>query len=165
MKMGPTCSDNNIFIYRYSQLPLRLVEVKKFEFIENLKSDVMFKAYGKSLEEMFTNAALALFSVICQTDKIEHKKVKLVEVKGNDLEDLMLNWLQKLIGIVDTDDLFFSKFEILTMEEDGMYLKARCHGEPVTPEKGETVVKGVTYYKYEFKKAKEGYSIRVSLDI
>ncbi|MCK4434034.1 archease, partial [Candidatus Bathyarchaeota archaeon] len=76
--------------------------MKKFEFIENLKSDVMFKAYGKSLEELFVNAALALFSVICQIDKIEHKKVKLVEVKGNDLEDLMLNWLQKLIGIVDT---------------------------------------------------------------
>ena len=163
--MGPTCSDNNIFIYRYSQLLLRLVEVKKFEFIENLKSDVMFKAYGKSLEELFVNAALALFSVICQTDKIEHKKVKLVEVKGNDLGGLMLNWLQKLIGIVDTDDLFFSRFEILTMEKHGAHLKARCHGEPVTPEKGETVVKGVTYYKYEFKKAKEGYSVRVSLDI
>ena len=163
--MGPTCSDNNIFIYRYSQLLLRLVEVKKFEFIENLKSDVMFKAYGKSLEELFINSALALFSVICQMDKIEHKKVKVVEVKGDDLEDLMFNWLQKLIGIVDTDNLFFSKFEILTMEEDGTRLKARCYGEPVTPGKGETVAKAVTYYKYEFKKAKEGYSIRVCLDI
>jgi len=139
--------------------------VKKFEFIENLKSDVMVKAYGKSLEELFVNAALALFTVICQIDKIEHKKVKVVEVKGDDLEDLMFNWLQKLIGIVDTDNLFFSKFEILTMEDEGTYLKARCHGEPVTPEKGETVVKAVTYYKYEFKETTEGYSIRVSLDI
>ena len=139
--------------------------MKKFELIENLTSDVMFKAYGTSLDELFTNAALALFSVICQIDKIEHKKVKEVEVKGDDPEDLMFNWLQKLIGIVDTDNLFFSKFEILTIQEDGTHLKARCHGEPITPEKGETVVKAVTYYKYEFKKTTEGYSIKVTLDI
>lgn len=141
------------------------MKVKKFEFLENLTSDVMFKAYGKSLEELFANAALGLFSVICQVDKIEYKKVKVVEVEGDDLEDLMFSWLQKLIGIVDTDTLFFSRFEILTIREDDTYLKARCHGEPITPEKGETVVKAVTYYEYEFKKTKEGYSIRVSLDI
>jgi len=45
----------------------------------------------------------------------------------------MFNWLQKLIGIVDTDNLFFSRFEILRMEKDGACLKARYYGEPVSP--------------------------------
>jgi len=92
-------------------------------------------------------------------------KAREEKVKGDDLEDLMFNWLQKLIGIVDTDNLFFLRFKILTMEKDGTCLKARCHGESVTPEKGGAVVKAVTYYKYEVKKAGEGYSIRVSLDM
>jgi len=139
--------------------------LKRFEFIEDLKSDVMFKAYGKSLEELFANAALGLFSVICQIDKIGHRKIKLVKVKGDNLEDLMFNWLQELIGIAETDNLFLSKFEILKVGEDGTHLEARCYGEEMTPEKGGTVVKGVTYYKYELKKTKDEYSVRVSLDI
>ena len=139
--------------------------MKNFEFIEDLTSDVMFKAYGKTLEELFSNAALALSSITCQIGQIEHKKVKEIEVKGKSLEDLMFNWLQELIVTVDMDNLFFSKFEILKIKEDGAYLKARCYGETTTPEKGGTVVKSVTYYKYELKKIKEGYSVRVTLDI
>ena len=139
--------------------------MKRFEFIEDLKSDVMFKAYGKSLEELFANAALGLFSVICQVDEVGHRRIKLVKVRGDDLEDLMFNWLQELIGIVETDALFLSRFEILKIGEDGTYLEARCYGEAATPEKGGTVVKAVTYYKYELRKTKDGYSVRVSLDI
>lgn len=139
--------------------------VKSFEFIEDLTSDTMFKAYGKTLEELFSSAALALFSVICQVDKIKHEEIKDIEVRGKDLRDLMFNWLQELIVTVDMDNLFFSKFEILKIKKDGTYLKARCYGEPMTPEKGETVVKAVTYYKFEFKKTQKGYSARVSLDI
>ena len=58
-----------------------------------------------------------------------------MKVKGDYLEDLMFNWLQKLIGIVDTDNLFFLRFEILTMEKDSICLKARYYSEPVTPKK------------------------------
>lgn len=135
----------------------------KYKFIEDLTSDVMFEAYGKDLKELFSNAAEALFSIICQIDKIEHKKTKEVEVKGKNLEDLMFNWLQELIVLVDTDEMFFSKFEILEINENR--LKARCHGELIIPEKGETVVKSVTYYKYKFEKTKDGYRVRVALDI
>ena len=139
--------------------------MKNFEFLEDLKSDVIFKAYGKTLEELFSNAALALSSVICQVDKIEKKELREVEVGGEDLEDLMFNWLQKLIVMVDIDNLFFSEFEVLGISEDDINLKARCHGEQMTPEKGRTVVKSVTYYKYELRKTMEGYSVQVSLDI
>jgi len=139
--------------------------LKRFEFIEDLKSDVMFKAYGKSLEELFANAALGLFSVICQVDEVGHRRIKLVKVRGENIEDLMFNWLQELIGIVETDNLFLSRFEILKIGEDGTYLEAKCYGEGTAPEKGGAVVKGVTYYKYELRKTRDGYSVRVSLDI
>lgn len=137
----------------------------KYKFIEDLTSDVLFEAYGKNLKELFSNAATALFSVICQLEKVKVKKVKKVEVKAKNLSELMFNWLQKLISLVDTEELFFSKFEILEIEKKGKYLKAKCYGETITPEKGETVVKAVTYYKYKFEKTKKGYKVRVSLDI
>jgi len=135
----------------------------KYKFIDSLTSDVMFEAYGKTLKELYENAALALFSVICKIDQIEQKEFNEYTFKAKDAEGLMLNWLQGLIAIVDTEQKFFSKFEIVEIDET--HLIAKCYGEPIKPELGETVVKAVTYYKYKFEQTKKGYKVTVSLDI
>jgi SHS2 domain-containing protein len=137
--------------------------MKKYRFIEAITSDIVFEAYGGNLEELFRNAAEALFSVICKIKKVKSVKRKLVEVRGDNLEKLMINWLQELIAIVDIDELFLSKFKILSISKKK--LKAECYGEEIKPELGETVVKAVTYHQYKFERTKEGYKIRVSLDI
>ena len=49
----------------------------KYRFIDKLKSDVMFEAYGKNLKGLFENAALALFSVICDIKKVKPKNFNL----------------------------------------------------------------------------------------
>lgn len=135
----------------------------KYKFIDKIKSDVMFEAYGKDKKELFQNAAEALFSVICKIKQVKPKETEEFQIKANNLEDLMLNWLQALIAIVDTEEKFFSKFEI--EEIDNIHLKAKLKGEPIKPELGETVVKAVTMYKYKLEKTKEGYKATVSLDI
>ena len=135
----------------------------KYKFVDDLTSDVMFEAYGKDLKELFVNAAFALFSVICQIDKVKPKKGRDVEIVGKDKKELMLNWLQELISLVDTEELFFSEFEIT--EINGKHLKAKCYGEEITKEKGGTLVKGVTYHKFGIEKTNRGYKATVSLDI
>ena len=135
----------------------------KYKFIDKIKSDVMFEAYGKNKKELFQNAAQALFSVICKINKVKAKETEEFQIKADNLEDLMLNWLQGLIAIVDTEEKFFSKFEI--EEIDDKHLKAKLKGEPIKPELGETVVKAVTMYKYKLENTKEGYKVTVSLDI
>ncbi|MBN1896847.1 MAG: archease [Candidatus Aenigmarchaeota archaeon] len=137
--------------------------MKKYRIIDDLTSDVMFEAYGKTLKEVFENAASAMFTVICRVDDIKTGKKLNVEVTANDTAELMINWLQELIGLVDIESMFFSKFEI--REIDNTHLKASIFGEDMEAEMGETVVKAVTYYKYKFEKTKEGYMTRVSLDI
>jgi SHS2 domain-containing protein len=135
----------------------------KYRMIDDLTSDVMFEAYGKDLREVFENAAEAMFSVICNLKEVKAERVLDVELKAGGKEGLMISWLQELIALVDTEGMFFSKFEVKQIDEK--HLKARVCGEDMVPEKGETVVKAVTYYKYKFEKTKEGYVVRVSLDI
>jgi len=135
----------------------------KYKFIDEIKSDVMFEAYGKDLKELFENAAEALFSVICKIKQVKPKETEEFIIKGENLDSLMINWLQGLIAIVDTEEKFFSKFEIEDINET--QLKAKLYGEPIKPELGETVVKAVTYYKYQLEKTKQGYKARISLDI
>ena len=135
----------------------------KYKFIDEIKSDVMFEAYGKNLKEVFANAAEAMFSVICQLDDVKAREAEEFEVKGEDVERMMINWLQSLIAIVDVEEKLFSKFEIVKIDET--CLRAKCYGESIRPELGGTVVKAVTLYKYKFEKNEKGYKVRVSLDI
>ncbi len=137
--------------------------MEKYRFIDDLTSDVMFEAFGKDLKELFENAAEAMFSVICQLEKVGQGVSREVEVKGKDEKELLLNWLQELIALVDTEGMFFSRFEVREISPRG--LKAVVYGEEAEPEKGETVVKAVTYHKFMLEKSRKGYRARVSLDI
>jgi len=135
----------------------------KYKIIDDLTSDVMFEAYGKGLKELFENAAEAMFSIICKVDKVEKKKPIKVKVDADGVEDLMIKWLQELIAVVDTEEMFLSKFNIKNIDEK--HLEAECFGEEISPEKGETVVKAVTYYNFNLEKTKDGYKACVTLDI
>ena len=135
----------------------------KFKFIEDLTSDVMFEAYGKNLKELFENSAEALFTIICEIEKIEPKKEKIIEVSGEDIKDLLFNWLQSLIAVVDVDEMFLSKFKIEEINETKV--RAKCYGEDISKEKSGTVVKGVTYYNFDIEKNENGYVAKVVLDI
>lgn len=137
--------------------------MKKYKFIDDLTSDVLFEAYGKDLKELFSNAAEALFSVICQIDKVKASKTEEFEVKGEDIEDTLWNWLSGLIAIVDTEQMFFSKFEIIEVDET--HVRAKLSGESIRPEIGETVVKSLTMYRYKIEKDKNEYKVTISLDI
>ncbi|MBN1544386.1 archease [Candidatus Woesearchaeota archaeon] len=137
--------------------------MERYKFIEGITSDVMFEAYGRTLNDVFANAAEALFSVMCKLDAIQPKEEKKIEVEADSVDDLMVNWLQSLIASVDIECMFFSRFRIT--EIDDTHLVAFVSGEPVSREKGSTVVKAVTYHQYEFRKTADGYMCRVSLDI
>ncbi|MDD5254053.1 MAG: archease [Candidatus Nanoarchaeia archaeon] len=134
-----------------------------FKIIEDLTSDVMFEAEGKTLKELFESSAKALFSIICKLDKVKAKTPKKIEIKANNLEELMFNWLQKLIAMVDIEEMFFNKFEIEEISEKK--LKAKVYGSEIKPETGETVVKAVTNYKFKVWKEKDKYIARIVLDI
>ena len=138
--------------------------MKAYKFIDDLTSDVMFEARGKTLNEVFENAGIALFDVISDVEKVKAQKDFKVSVKGLDLGDLMFNWLQELITLVDTEEMFSSKFEVRVNEKESS-LEAKCYGEEAKPEKSGTLVKAVTYYKFKFEKTKIGYRTNVSLDI
>lgn len=144
-----------------------------YKFIDDLTSDVMFEASGRSLEQLFANAAEAMFSVICQLDKVEARESRQVTVEAESVEKLVVAWLQELIGMVDTEEMFFSRFDVESVAEgkdnrsktSKWLLKAKVSGEPIRPEKGETVVKAVTNYGFKFEKDRKGYKVTVTLDI
>jgi SHS2 domain-containing protein len=139
--------------------------MKKFKFVDITTADVAFIAYGKNLNELFENAALAFFEVMINTKQLKPKIKKEVKVDGDDLESLMFNWLNALLVYVDGENLAFGKFDV-KIDEKKLELKAICKGEEIDNKKHETrtAVKACTYHKLEVKKEKN-WKARVIVDI
>jgi SHS2 domain-containing protein len=140
--------------------------MKKFEFVDITTADIAFVAYGKNLDELFSNAALAMFEVMINTKEIKQRISKKIKLKGNDLQSLMFNWLNELLVYVDGDNLAFSKFNV-KVDEKKNELKAECKGEVMNSKKHEikTGVKSATYHKLEVKKEEGIWKTQVILDI
>ena len=84
---------------------------KQYEYLEHT-ADVKFLAYGKTLEEVFENAALAMFNVMIDTGKISGGLIKNVYLKSPDLESLIVDWLSEHLYIFEVDEIVFSKFHV-----------------------------------------------------
>jgi SHS2 domain-containing protein len=139
--------------------------MKKFEFVDISVADVAFVAYGKDLDELFSNSALAMFEVMIKTKQVKPKIEKKIKVKGNDLQSLMFNWLNKLLVFVDSENLVFSKFKT-KIDEKNFTLQATCRGEKINLKIHETrtAVKACTYHEMKIEKNKI-WKVQVILDI
>ena len=140
--------------------------MEKFKFVDITTADVAFEAYGKDLNELFANSALAMFEVMVNTEEIEPKVEREIELEANDLEGLLFEWLNELLFYYGSENLAFSRFEV-EVDEKELKLKAKCFGEEINPAKHETKteVKAATYHNLEIKKEDGRWRARVILDI
>lgn len=140
--------------------------MRKFEFIDITTADVCFIAYGKDLNELFSNAALAMFETIIDTKKVESKVKKVLEIKGEDMKSLLFDWLNELIFYHGSENLAFSKFDV-KVDKNNFKLKAICWGEEIDLQKHDirTEVKATTYHKMKIEKVKDEWKTRVILDV
>lgn len=141
---------------------------EKFKFFEHT-ADVEFEAYGHSMEEVFENAALAMFSVMVSVDRVEKRIKKKISIKSEDLHSLLYDFLEKLLFYHDAENLVFAevKVEEVKKSESGCSLKAVAYGEEFNEKKHEsyTSVKAVTYHRMEIGKKGDSFFAHVIVDI
>jgi SHS2 domain-containing protein len=145
-----------------------MAEKKRFEFLEHT-TDAYIAAYGKDLGEAFENAAIAMFDVMTEVEKVVPKVKDNVEVAAEDEYALLYSWLEALLVKFDIEDTLYSKFKILDLSqtEQGFRLKAEIWGEKFNPQKHEQKVgvKAVTYHMMEITKETNKVILKFILDI
>ncbi len=90
--------------------------MEKFKFLEHT-ADMKFQAFGKSLEEAFENAALAMFNVMYD-GKVAGKIKKKIKVSGKDRESLLYNFLEELLFLLDSENFFLARISKLTINKN-----------------------------------------------
>jgi SHS2 domain-containing protein len=140
----------------------------KFEFLEHT-ADVYIAAHGTTMEEAFGNAALAMFEVMTDAQKITPAHREAMEVEAEDEYALLYSWLEALLVKFEVNGMLYSQFDIHSIKEtkDGFKLKATVHGEKYDPQKHpqKVGVKAVTYHQMEFVKTYDKVTLMFILDI
>lgn len=85
--------------------------MKKFKFLPHT-ADIKFQAFGNSLEEVFENSALALANIISK-NKIKPSQKKTIKANGNDIESLLVNFLEEFLFLFETKGFLLSKINKL----------------------------------------------------
>jgi SHS2 domain-containing protein len=140
----------------------------KFEFLEHT-ADVYIRAHGKTMEEAYENAALAMFEVMTDTDKIAQMQEETLEVEAEDQYALLYNWLEALLVKFETENMLYSKFQITNWEEtdENFKFKAKIWGEKFDPQKHpqRVGVKAVTYHRMVIIRERDRVVLEFILDI
>ena len=142
--------------------------MKEFKILEHT-ADIGIMAYGKTKREVFINSAKGMFEIIAGNNNgIANNNFSCkVTLKAEDLENLLVAWLNELLYISETKLVILNKFKIkeLSIKNIG----AEVEGVKITRSgrKIEKEIKAVTYYLLEIKKDEEKgfWSAQVIFDI
>lgn len=135
----------------------------KYEFLPHT-ADVKFRAYGKNLEEAFSNAALALGDIIIEPSKVKANVEKTIEVEAEDEKSLLYDFLEQFLILLDSEGFLLHKVKSLKIKE--LKLKAVIVGDVgVSKYETKTSIKAITYQEMEITKEKGKVMVQVIPDI
>jgi SHS2 domain-containing protein len=133
-----------------------------YELVDHT-ADIGMRLWGPTAEEVFEQAALGLFSLVCdplQIDDLESLDVEL-EAEGMDL--LLAAWLNELLYIFETRRLVLTQFDIFELGERS--LRARVTGEPLGRHVICGGVKAATLHELSLEHRAGGWEGFVLLDV
>lgn len=107
-------------------------------------ADIGVRGYGRTPDEAFAQAALAMIAVITEPQRIEAHETVTLECRAPDLELLLADWLNALVFTMATRHLLFCGFDV---HITGHHLHATVWGEPLDTARHQPAVevKGATF--------------------
>ena len=128
-------------------------------------ADVGVVADGDSFADALAWVAVGMFSIIADLELVKEASKVDVHVESTDREFLVVDWLNELLYIFDTNQFLPKTFEV-SVNQELTGLTASCSGESVDHDRHifYTDVKAATYHDLEVTSG-AGWNIRVVLDV
>ena len=145
--------------------------MKKYKFLEDVAlADIAYESYGKNLNELFENSALAIFELSAEVKTIEPKKKLTIKLENKKLDNLLYDFLSEILFLKDSKYMVFRnvKVKINENKKNKKYnLISAIEGDKINSKKQklENDIKAITMHMFELKKTKNGYQARIVVDI
>lgn len=136
----------------------------RYKFI-NHTADFGIQVFGGDPQELFANAAHALFDMLTETDRLKTAETILLQVFGDDWSDLMVNWLRELLYYYNGDAKLVKQVRILSLSESE--LNASVQLDHFDPDRHviKAEIKAVTYHQIQVVDKPDGWEARIIFDV
>ncbi len=125
---------------------------------------IKLQAFGKTIEEAFSNSLIGMFSAMYEK-KVKTKYSHKIKIKGKNLEELLYNFLKEFILLFNDKRIFVSKIEDMKIDLNKNELYCVVSGDLAKNYKIHTVIKSVTYNNMFVKEEKGKWMIQVLLGV
>ncbi len=139
-----------------------------YRFLEGIvTADLAFEATGKGLNDLFANAALAMFESQVKLNTVEEKITKKIEMERNDVGQLLFDFLNEIIFFKDAEQLIFRSVKVAVTKNAKYRLVAELKGERIDQKKHKlgNDLKAVTMHKFKVEQTPKGWKCLVVVDI
>ena len=129
------------------------------------EADVGLVVRGGDGAELFANAGLALFDLVCDLGRVEERARYPLAGDADSVETLLVEWLNELVYLFEGEGVVCRRFAFPVWSETRFH--ADAFGEPADPERHEPrdLVKAATYHGLSVVRGEDGYEARVILDV
>jgi len=137
---------------------------EKYKLI-NHTADIGIQVFGSDSQELFINAALALFDVITEMDVLKGRDSCNITASGEDWPDLMINWLREVLYLWNGKERLVKSVQILSLSENK--ISAKIYFDAYKPDRHiiKTEIKAVTYHQIQVKSSPSGWKAQIIFDI
>ena len=130
-------------------------------------ADVLLQVKAKDLNDLFRTAAQGLVGyVIANPEEIREEDTDEVKIQAESLSELLVNWLNELIFLIETRHRVYSGFHV-EVQESSMELRGCVIGERLDSLRHvlDHEVKAITHHEASVMKTSEGWVGQVLMDI
>lgn len=135
-----------------------------YEFLDHT-GDIRFLARGKTMAELFENAARALYASIATPEGVRAIEERTIESRADDRELLLAYWLSGCQKAFDLERLLLCEFHV--QEISDTHVKGVARGEAYDPTRHEfkSEIKAVTLHELYVKETPDGWEAAVVCDV
>lgn len=137
-------------------------------------ADAAFKAWGRTLEELFKSCVDALLAVmVSNPEHIQPAEERIIQLEADSIELLLHNFLQEILYFKDAHQLFLKikeiRIEIMEKSPASVTcsLSAKLAGESIELHEEDLLadVKGITFHDFSVEKKNNLWEAVVIVDV
>jgi protein archease len=128
-------------------------------------ADVGLVVRGRDGPELFAQAGLALFDLVCDLEQVEEQERYPLAGEADAVEPLLVDWLNDLVYLFQGRGVVCRRFAFPLWSETAY--EAEAYGEPVEPARHtpRDLVKAATYHGLSVARRGNELEARVILDV
>lgn len=131
-------------------------------------ADIRVSISARTVEKLFTNSSSCLFELLTDT-KAKPKITREIQLEAQDLEELLVFWLNELISIFYSFKFLPLQYKIKINDLANLkILQAKIEGIDFDPYNNKHIkleIKAATYHNLKIEKNKKGFEAQVIFDV